>query len=428
MPVDGRQKPQVCIVTSAPVSNNPRVVKEADALAEAGFSVTVLAAQHSAWLVEWDAQLTREKKWRHEAIRYDRQGGRFRFAYTGLRTRLFDRLWRSGWTSEPIGEWAQCRVFPEQLRRARKESPDIFIAHNLQALPVAWRAARYRGVPMGFDAEDDHYGEFHFGQQQTPLARLIDQLQARYLPRCAYVTAASDGMADALVERYGIVRPTPVYNVFPWRERDNLDGKTLDRKGPELSLYWYSQTVGMDRGLQDVLRAAAAIRGSVQVHIRGKASDDVRRQLTELARECRIAERVFFHDPVHPHELLARTAEHDVGLALEQPVSPNRLATVTNKMFFYMLAGMAVAATDTPGQRKVLEANPDAGFLYPAKDWRLLAEQLQTLHDDRQRLEQVKQAALAAARTRWNWEIESKTLVATIRAALPTTVQAAATA
>jgi glycosyltransferase involved in cell wall biosynthesis len=95
-----------------------------------------------------------------------------------------------------------------------------------------------------------------------------------------------------------------------------------------------------------------------------------------------------------------------VGLALEQPVSQNRLRTVTNKLFFYMLAGLAVAATDTPGQRGVMETLPQAGFTYRPGDHAALARGLQRYLDEPEALARAREAALEAARSRYCWERE----------------------
>jgi hypothetical protein len=53
----------ICIVTQLHVSSNPRVVKEADALTEAGYSVAVIAPDFSAWGREADKEFT-ERPWK----------------------------------------------------------------------------------------------------------------------------------------------------------------------------------------------------------------------------------------------------------------------------------------------------------------------------------------------------------------------------
>lgn len=97
----------------------------------------------------------------------------------------------------------------------------------------------------------------------------------------------------------------------------------------------------------------------------------------------------------------------------------NRLAitvqlAATNKLFIYLLAGITLAVTDTIGQRSIFQTCQDSGFLYPLGGHKRLAIELQKLIDSREALKRRKEAALFAARNRWNWEIESKQLVTLI--------------
>jgi len=191
-----------------------------------------------------------------------------------------------------------------------------------------------------------------------------------------------------------------------------------DRQSQGLSLYWYSQVVGLDRGLQDIIRALPLLSGEVWLHVRGRVSNEVRTELLRLAAEHSVAGKIVFHQTVPPIELLSRTSEHDVGLALEQNANENKNLTVANKVFFYLLAGLAVAATGTTGQRAILRSCPDAGFLYSPGDYQSLAAGLQRYINSPALLAAAKKAALQAARDRWNWEIESQQLVSLVRATL----------
>src|SRR2546430_1091023 len=192
---------------------------------------------------------------------------------------------------------------------------------------------------VGFDAEDFHTGESNSSEE---LAR-VDFIQSRYLPQCSFVTAASAGIADALSQRYSVAAPLAVYNTFPWDDRDTLDHCIKDRRGNALSLYWYSQTVGLDRGIQDAIRAAGLLQGKIQLHVRGTIALSVRCELESVARESGVAGQIHFHPQVAPRDLLSRAAEHDVGLALEQGAVLNRRICTTNKLFLYLLAGVAAA-------------------------------------------------------------------------------------
>jgi glycosyltransferase involved in cell wall biosynthesis len=310
-----------------------------------------------------------------------------------------------------IAEHAFCRAYGELSALAVAEPASLYIAHNPEALAPAFKAAASHGAALAFDSEDLHSGEAPDDAPREFTADLLEYLERRYLPACRYVTAPSEAIAETLCTRYSIPRPTAIHNVFPWSDRRGIDGHVKDRRGPELSLYWYSQVIGLDRGLQDCIIAAGQLTQPVQIHLRGELSTQVETELRRLATESCVENRLFFHPAVQPDELLSRAAEHDVGLALEQSVSENRRRTVTNKLFLYFLAGLAVAATSTVGQSGVMATCPGVGFVYQPGDHHALRRGLQQLLDQPMLLEERKLAALRAAEERWNWEIESRTLI-----------------
>jgi len=404
---------KICIVTSAPISYNPRALKEADALAAAGYEVRVVAAQHVTWVADWDRKLSEGRRWKLDSVEWgDRNSSTKRIRFkSGVRQRVFVRLATALGFERNIAERAYCRLYDEMLKVSCRETADLFIAHNPQALPIASRAAQVFGADLEFDSEDLHTGEFTKDEEQSLTYRLLDFLERKYLPKCKHITSPSDGISRALADRYGLPLPATIYNVFPLSERDTIDGHSKDRQGPDLSLYWFSTIIGLNRGIQDIIRAASLLSKPTQIHLRGAVEDDVRRELSALAESCGFKGRLYFHPAVLPDELLSRATEHDVGFAVEQPTCQNKILTVSNKMFFYFLAGIAVAATDTVGQTAIMKSCSDAGFVYPAGNHKALAEKLQLFMDQPELLEKCKQASLQAATDRWNWEMESVRLL-----------------
>jgi glycosyltransferase involved in cell wall biosynthesis len=398
----------VCIVSTASVSTGPRVEKEAGVLVGAGYRVAVLVSHSLPTMVSWDARLAAGRGWELHTL--DWLSDTRKRTVRGLAAMaLHNGARRACLAGAPaVAPLAQLacsnRMLPLALRAAQVPAR-LYIGHNLGALPAAAFAARLRRVPYAFDAEDDHFGELSRPRQASGEGAVTNAVMDA-LRGAAYVTAASDGIADALRERHGIARPTTVLNAFPASLRDQLDGQRKDRTGEALSLCWYSQHIGLDRGLQEVIAALGMVRGDFELHLRGDMATEVEATLRALAREHGIEARVRFHPQVHPDELLSRIAEHDIGLALEQDVNDNRLIAVTNKLLFYLLAGLAVIATDTPGQRGIAAQASGAIDLYPRGDARALAAAVQRLLDDRGALRQHKRRALDAALTRFNAERE----------------------
>lgn len=410
LPQSMRRRPRIVIVTPMHLSANPRVIKEADALAMDGFDVHVVFAQRSAGIARsHDAALVQGRLWRAIAVRSARTRGEYARWLVGQgRQRLSQMVPARWWRMSHAAEYSSGRVLPILSRAAAALKADLYIGHYAEGLAAAGIAAENTGGMLGFDAEDFHTGEANSPEE---LAR-TDFIQGRYLQHCRWVTAASEGFSEALAKRYAIPLPITINNVFPFGDRAAIDGLRRDRRRDDiLSLYWYSQVIGLDRGIQDVIRAAGQLGGPVEIHLRGILETDVRDMIVGLARECGVQEALFFHDPVAPHELLSRAAEHDVGLALEPPVTVNRALAASNKLFMYYLAGIAIAGTSTPGQMAVLKATPEASAWYPAGDTAALASILERWRTDRVMLVRAKAAALESARSRWNWEKESRLLV-----------------
>jgi glycosyltransferase involved in cell wall biosynthesis len=114
--------------------------------------------------------------------------------------------------------------------------------------------------------------------------------------------------------------------------------------------------------------------------------------------------------PVSNAELLSRIAEHDIGLALESAKIESRDLCVSNKIFQYLQAGLAVIATDTRGQREVLRPCGDAAILLPEASPPALAETINLYSAQPALLARAKKAALLAAKN-FDWEVQKETLL-----------------
>ena len=302
--------------------------------------------------------------------------------------------------SDGLAEYSVCASRSELERLACSEPADWFVAHTQPALPAAAAAARKWKAKLGFDCEDLLA---ETGDKFCEANRLIEQ---KYLRQCDYITATSNAMAEYLANAYNIPRPVVFYNVFPLSLVEGVAPPAQRKAHSKLRLYWVSQTIGADRGIQDAFQACAGLADQIEIHLRGRVSGQHKRELTASAERCGISGCINFHPVIDRDELFRSMAEYDIGLALERPQNRNHSLTASNKIFSYMLAGLAVAASDTPGQREVMEQAQGAGFLYPAGDTKCLRVALEGWIRDREKLRQAQQSAWDAARSRFCWDIE----------------------
>jgi glycosyltransferase involved in cell wall biosynthesis len=130
--------------------------------------------------------------------------------------------------------------------------------------------------------------------------------------------------------------------------------------------------------------------------------------------------KLFVREPVSPTELVKYVAQFDVGLALETAVSENRMICMrdlcTNKVFTYLLAGLAIAASGIEARSSIFGG---AGFTYPSGKPEQLAYGIEQWINDRAALRQARSAAWHAAQVRYNWDIEQEKFIATVKEVLP---------
>lgn len=304
-----------------------------------------------------------------------------------------------------IAERAVQRGFDDLIKLASAEKADFYIAHHAEALGVAAKAARVNGVGYGFDAEDFHSGMNESGRPSRE-DKLIEFLEKKYLPYCRYFTAASKGIGEAYSKKYGVPFHTTILNVFP-----NEPIAVKEAQSP-VRLYWYSQVIGPNRSLETLLEAVAALASSCELHLRGSFhSDAYKSKLQAQVEQLSLGGRVFFHPPILAEEIISDAAQFDVGLALESNVSLNRDICVTNKIFSYLMSGLAIVGTDTQGQKDIFLHFPSVVRLCRMNDAKSLAEALRHFIENKNALMTAKKAARAAAETEFNWELESQKLV-----------------
>jgi hypothetical protein len=341
---------KVAVVIPGQLSTSPRLLKMADACAEAGYDVRVVSGSFMAWAAAQDAAVAAARAWRWEPVEYRRDVNRAVHAASGARRRLAVATLRAlgvdraPWTAVTR---AFSRIYDELRAAVLREPFDLVIGGSVGGLALVADLGATRGVPTLLDLED-----LHLDESEAPDAALQHATSRRILERVlrdvTAVTTSSVHIADAYARELG-VRPAVVHNVFPFP----ADLPSSGPRGP-LRLYWFSQTIGPGRGIEDAIAGVAASRVQAMLTLRGRADASY---LDTLAAA---AERVpsltlQIEAPASPDSMVALCAEHDIGLSPEVPSVANRRCCLSNKAFTYLPAGLPVIFTDTPAQRWLAE-------------------------------------------------------------------------
>jgi hypothetical protein len=412
---------EIEIFSYLPPSSNPRVIKEAEALASAGFKVTaVTSALPGASRIPMS-----------RSGAYGLRNLNKRSSWWGLwRHRILKKsapLWPRALRAQVD---AYGSLFVDLLRYLESSSGDaVRIAH----LEPSLLASAYHDClgSIFCDFEDWYSEDLLPGSRSPGLTTVLKRTEEAALKQSLGCWCTSQAMASSLSAAYRCAEPLVVRNVFPRRLREDIDGQWKDRPdmarhltannpvsrplvdGP-VSIYWFSQTIGPGRGLEHLLLALESVQGSWELHLRG-GSGLYSHWFEEICPAC-IKKKVFIHDLVSLEEVTSRAAEHDVGYCGEPLVPENKNVTISNKFFHYLQAGLAIVASSTAGQQEAAAAAQGAANIYAPGNIQELSKVLQNLVSNREELLEARSCSFRAGATLC-WENESPKLVEAVRRA-----------
>lgn len=392
---------KVCLITPGHISTNPRLVKEATALIEAGYKVHIVFTQYMDYLLKDDLLLLKNSP----SITYDNLIWTKNYPFLRFSTGLFQKLCSS--LSSIFKYNLIChkvvlnRNYLWQLKQAIAYKADLYIAHNAGAIAVAADAAKKNATHFGFDAEDYHRGE----DLSSQLINSLIYIENTYLTEARYITAAAPLIAKAYEKLYN-KNVTTVLNVFPTPKLP-IHKKT---EGTTLKLFWFSQTIGKGRGIEDAIKAIGILKKDhISLTLLGNIDEVNRAYFFNLVNDIGLGKnQLIFIKPIAPDSIFELANHYDIGLALEQAIPLNRDICLTNKIFTYLTSALAVIASETTAQRDFIIENPLVGKSYPIGNINALSKIIDSYDKNRELLYMTKLSAQHLAEEKFNWEKESE--------------------
>lgn len=398
----------IVLVSSGQPSANPRLVKEAIAYSEAGYTVTVVYCPLSPWADVHDEELFKK----NSSIQWIRAGfhpvtNRLLYLFARVRQKLYDFLYKAGFKNAFVAVRSMSLFTQELHSKAEGVKGDVYIGHNLSALPVVAAAAKKNAAAAVFDFEDFHRGEDTEGSVHWKKVMIVED---QYAPRLRYATTASPLITEAYSELYSDVTFTTINNCFPLRY---LQPDIKKDEDGTLKLFWFSQFVGKKRGLETIIESIGLTANKkIQLTLLGNCTDDVKTYFLSFAKAKGVLPgQLQFLPAVAEEYISAIAARHDIGLACEVPHILNREICLTNKIFLYLLAGNAILFSNTKAQTLFYTSYPETGAIYPHDNAQELAEILQRYAQERELLNRQRATALSLGKTFFNWEAEQQQLL-----------------
>jgi glycosyltransferase involved in cell wall biosynthesis len=226
-----------------------------------------------------------------------------------------------------------------------------------------------------------------------------------YIPSVDSITTASSSITEAYKTIFQKNNITTINNCFPLSYAVDCLQKLPNRP---LKLFWFSQYVGKQRGLQTIIKAMSNFTtDEITLTLLGMATDEVKDYFYKSIDNIGLNKsQLRFLDPVKESEIVKIASTHHIGLAAEYVHIENRDLCLTNKLFMYLLAGNAIVATDTSAQKSFLAGNQVIGSIYVQEDAIDLSRILNNYIDNPEMLDNHRKNALELGKMKYNWDIE----------------------
>ena len=365
------------------VRNDSRVLKEASTLRDSGlFSSVEIVGLNDAGLPEQEVLSNLQVR----------------------RITLSSRSWSKGLLAQTLkfAEWRH-RI----IQSYRTQPLAVIHCHDLDPLPIAVRLKHLTGARLVYDAHELETEQGETSRIRTALSKATERLLIR---RADEMITVSQSIADWYREAYPGIAPALVRNVpiCPTSPIEKVDLRGLFAVPDESLLFIYLGALSAGRGIEELMAAFAS--PGIRHHVVFMGYGQLAAAVQSRSLTC---ERIHFHPPVAPADVLRFTAGADVGVSLILDTCLSNRYCLPNKLFECVLAELPVLVSDLPEQRRFVETY-QAGWCTRC-DHASIVETLQAI--GRRAWLQVRRDL--ALRTRaLGWHQEAEVLLSVYRRAL----------
>ncbi len=392
-------RPRIAAIVLNSVNHDARVLKEADALAAAGFDMLIIGLA--------DDRCSERETHRSTGVRIIRidhgrrvKGGPNQRSPRGLATFIRRAL-----------AYRATRTLVQ--RELDRFEPHAVHCHDLPAVPIgaAW-CARHPNARLIFDSHELYEEVAGFSKPMRSIWRTVLR---RYAPRVHGFITINDSIAAEHARRHpALPRAVIVMNAAQLPVREPVDdGRLRQAAGLDSSerILLYQGGYSRHRGLEDLVRAAAGLPEGWTLVMMGWGG--IEQHLRSIATKADPSSaKVRFIPPAPQQELCEWSAGATLGVIPYENTCLNHWFCTPNKLWEYPSSGVPVIASAFPELRRPID-KAGIGMLLPSP----LNER--TLHDLLASISPTDHRRMKAACRRFveteHWEVFADRLVRAYR-------------
>lgn len=281
----------------------------------------------------------------------------------------------------------------------------VYHAHDLDALPAAWLASLWFRGRLVYDSHELYTEQW----DSFPgiLKKILQCAEWFLIKRAAGVITVNNSIAGELSKRYQVKVPLTLRNLMKKETSEAAAASEYVSRSEEIKILYHGG-FSKGRGLEELIKSVVYWEPNIKLYMRGfgPIEEDLRKQVAGFG----LSNRIIFLEPVPMVMLIKESAFADIGIMPYKPTCLNNYYSLPNKLFEYMMAGLAVAASDLP-EIRALNEEVRFGLLFDPASPESIAGAVNSLARDKSLLNKCRENARIWSITAGNWETESKKLV-----------------
>jgi glycosyltransferase involved in cell wall biosynthesis len=283
------------------------------------------------------------------------------------------------------------------------EKADVYHSNDLNTLFVGSRCKKRTGAKLVYDS---HELQTERNRMTKWWRRWAAWNESHWLPYADAMIVASPSWIEINRQKYGNV-PDPSVSIINTPALEEID-EPRDLRGElgipaDAPILLYQGSIQENRGIEPAIDAITMLPKAVLVVV---GYGYHRPALEADVRKRGLTDRVKFFGPIPNDELLAWTAAADIGMCNIINSSLSYYTSLPNKLFEYIIAGIAVIGSDSPEIGRIVKETGVGEVADPA-DPESLAKAARLILAD---LEKYKAATKPAAEE-YNWGNEEQKLL-----------------
>lgn len=293
--------------------------------------------------------------------------------------------------------------------------PELIYCNDLDTLLAGFVSAKLNASRLIFDSHELFLFGAKYSSSFLLKKKFWEILQKKIISKVDAVIVTTDLRADIIRKQYSlkkvhVVKNCPKYvNMQP----HDLFRKEYDIPAEDVILI-YQGGLTAARGIFDLVDLVAEIEKTTLIFL-GMGQD--KEQLKTYVTKRGLTGKIIIKDAVEPDVLLEYTSSADIGIQLLKNINLNHYTTISNKVFEYIMSGIALIASDFPEIAKIV-AEYQVGFCVDPKDKDKIREIIIKLINEPELLARLK---LNSRKNRRNccWENETMVLDSILESIYP---------